>query len=174
MPVLCPLAFACPTDCKTLGDVNEAAGACRPVVWTPPSKQKQTDAGGRSVSGALPGESAPWAPSTGTCSLLANLCGYQPLVSNLSLVRSGCSAKNALVMSTRRRRSVRSPTFSKGVAPECRRASLTALPTCLRGFYCWRRIRWHPGAQHSSETGQCLKPDNRCANKSGHLDVRMY
>src|SRR5207245_1493256 len=34
------------------------------------SKQKQGDVpGGRSVSGAPPGESAPWAPSTGTCSL---------------------------------------------------------------------------------------------------------
>src|SRR5207247_6624770 len=34
-----------------------------------PFKQKQADApGGRNVSGAPPWESAPWAPSTGTCS----------------------------------------------------------------------------------------------------------
>src|SRR4029077_17976092 len=37
---------------------------------TRPSNQKQGDVpGGRNVFGAPPGESAPWAPSTGTCSL---------------------------------------------------------------------------------------------------------
>ena len=45
-------------------------GPCRAVVWTPPSTQKRADVPeGRNVSGEPPGEFAPWAPSTGTCSL---------------------------------------------------------------------------------------------------------
>src|SRR2546425_7323548 len=49
------------------------------VVLTPPSKLKQADAlGGRNVSGAPPGESAPSAPSTGTCLLLPSVRASPP------------------------------------------------------------------------------------------------
>src|SRR5206468_11522016 len=49
------------------------------VVLTPPSKLKQADAlGGRNVSGAPPGESAPSALSTGTCLLLPSVRASPP------------------------------------------------------------------------------------------------
>src|SRR6185436_6379378 len=48
-------------------------------VLAPPSKPKQADApGGRNVYGAPPGESAPWAPSTGTCSLRPSARASRP------------------------------------------------------------------------------------------------
>jgi hypothetical protein len=51
----------------------------RPIRWRGCSPPKQADApAGRNVSGAPPGESAPWAPSTGTCSLRPSAPASRP------------------------------------------------------------------------------------------------
>ena len=64
---------------NSVPSLNEQQTRRPRLFWDWPSKQKQADApGGRNVSGALPGESALWAPSTEIYSLPPSARAWRP------------------------------------------------------------------------------------------------